>query len=338
MFLEKLFGPGGPVLDWLQVEITTHCRGRGPYSVFNSLRDKWISQHMSWELFESLVPAMARSRLVHLQGWGDPFLHPRFIDMVRLTAQHGALVATASMLPDLEDEYVEAMVQAGVGLFTLHIHDLSKSADGPSDTDKLRQTLERLAEAKARLNSPTPRAVVLATLTRSGLSEVHHLPDRLAGLGVQTLVVNALSFVSQGWPEDEVLVPRDEEEYLEIRTRLRRMANRAAELGMQTHHFLVYGGARPTGCIERPHRAVFISSRGEVSPCIFNCLPLTAPAGYRFQGMDLDFPRLVFGDVGEAPLARIWKHPGYSAFRREFARGRLPEHCQGCWRPYLVPE
>jgi len=42
------------------------------------------------EAFTNLVPAFSTPKLVYLQGWGEPFTHPQFFEMVRLASKPAA--------------------------------------------------------------------------------------------------------------------------------------------------------------------------------------------------------------------------------------------------------
>jgi len=61
-------------LGFVQVEVSTKCQLNCimcPKSVF---RDEWISKDMEMEVFESIP--FKKFRYTHLQGWGEPLLHP----------------------------------------------------------------------------------------------------------------------------------------------------------------------------------------------------------------------------------------------------------------------
>src|SRR5438094_6339478 len=54
---------------------------------------------MKFEVFEKLLAQMPELEELHLQGLGEPMMHPRFFDMVRLAADRGVFVSTNSNMP-----------------------------------------------------------------------------------------------------------------------------------------------------------------------------------------------------------------------------------------------
>ncbi|MDQ7785248.1 MAG: hypothetical protein RDU20_20350, partial [Desulfomonilaceae bacterium] len=79
-FLSNLFVPR---LDWIQVEVTSHCNAECVYCPHAVSKRSRHQTHMSMDTFEKLLPFFRRTAHVHLQGWGEPLLHPRFFEMVR---------------------------------------------------------------------------------------------------------------------------------------------------------------------------------------------------------------------------------------------------------------
>ena len=62
---------------------------------------------MPFETFTRLVDELTGLRELHLQGLGEPMMHPRFFDMVEYAAQRGISVSTNSNLTLLNDRRAE---------------------------------------------------------------------------------------------------------------------------------------------------------------------------------------------------------------------------------------
>src|SRR5512138_3896528 len=69
---------------------------------------------MSWDTFSSLVDGFPELRKLHLQGLGEPMMHPRFFDMVQYAAGRGVEVTTNSNLTLLNRERAEKLVRSGL--------------------------------------------------------------------------------------------------------------------------------------------------------------------------------------------------------------------------------
>ena len=85
-----------PRLDWIQVEVTSYCNAACVYCPHTVYQGHWASRHLPLTTFAKLLPALARARLVYLQGWGEPLLHPDFFNMVALAKQAGCRVGTTT--------------------------------------------------------------------------------------------------------------------------------------------------------------------------------------------------------------------------------------------------
>ena len=88
-----------PRLDWIQVEVTTHCQAACWYCPHTVYRDHWDSRHLDPATWRGILPALKRARLVHLQGWGEPLLHPDFFTLVSQAKAVGCQVGTTTNGP-----------------------------------------------------------------------------------------------------------------------------------------------------------------------------------------------------------------------------------------------
>ena len=97
-------------LECLQVEVTSCCMGRCVYCPHTTRSDAWKSRHMSPEIFAALWPVMTRAGRVHLQGWGEPFLNPHFMDFVSLARRAGCAVSTTTCGMVMNEKLAEDIV------------------------------------------------------------------------------------------------------------------------------------------------------------------------------------------------------------------------------------
>jgi MoaA/NifB/PqqE/SkfB family radical SAM enzyme len=71
---------------------------------------------MPIELFRKLITAFRKTALVYLQGWGEPFIHPQFIEMLQIVKEADCLVGTTTNGTLLSRETIEKMVSQGLDL------------------------------------------------------------------------------------------------------------------------------------------------------------------------------------------------------------------------------
>lgn len=342
-------------LDWIQVEVSARCEGRCRYCPVHRLSGKREPALMTADTFRRLLPALSAAKLVYLQGWGEPLLHPDFWEMARQVGKTGAGVGFTTNGAFLDPANRRALLESPVEILAVSLagaaaetHDRFRPG---SPMEVLDRNLTALRREAAESGAEAPRLHLAYLLLADNLDE---LPEALAlarQWGATQMVVSQLSLILDREMEEQSLLTRPDLWPLarEAITEARAMAGPgAADAGVGGRHrgisLHVHGfdadGARPT-CPENVLRSCFISARGQVSPCVMNNLGLRAGtrATHRFHGRDLLIRSLEFGNLREASLEEIWRGKGARAFRRTFrhriwqgSRGRegLPESCREC--------
>ena len=126
MLLNNLFKKSYPRLDWIQVEVSSYCNADCIYCPHTAYRKNWQNRHLPLQVFERLIPAFAKTRLIYLQGWGEPFLHPDFFVMLQSAKQAGCLVGTTSNATILNDKSIERLVGEGLDGLSVILSRLSE--------------------------------------------------------------------------------------------------------------------------------------------------------------------------------------------------------------------
>ena len=321
-----------PGLDWIQVEVTTWCGGACIYCPRTVYQESWRSRHLSLDTFRRLLPALAQARLVHLQGWGEPLLHPHFFEMAALAKQAGARVSTTTNGMLLDEGMPTALVESGLEVVAFSLAGLGETNDHyrpGTSFGRVVAAIDALHQAKNRLGRSRPEIHLAYMLLRGGLKDLPRLPQTLGGLGISQVVISTLDFVASRELAGEALGLGSEGEQKELARRLVEVASAGEHYGMKIHH--PYNRPRPPGggCRENAARALVVGADGMASPCVFANL---APSGvtYRHQGQERPYRRLAFGNLNDRPLKDIWEDPGYSAWRRALWRRELTPPCQGC--------
>ncbi len=301
MIIEKLVSLFTPTFDWIQVEVTSACNAACIYCPRTVYRKTWEDRHLPLETFKKLKPAFADTRHIHLQGWGEPFLHPDFFEMVAIAKAQAFQVGTTTNAMLLNEETVRKVIESGLDILAFSLAGTTERNDvirkGTSLKNVLK-TIETLSREKEKRGTSGPEIHVAYMLFRSGMTELETLPSLLEGLGVSQVVVSTLDFVPTEELRKEAVIPATEEEYREI-------------------------------CTENIQRALCVSSDGAVTPCVYTSLGVSGTY-YDLQGEKVSYQRMVFGNIQEKDVRDIWKEKFYSAFRRSFCKGELAPTCQKC--------
>ena len=314
-----------PRLDWIQVEVTSYCNAACVYCPHTVYQGHWASRHLPLTTFAKLLPALARARLVYLQGWGEPLLHPDFFNMVAQAKQAGCRVGTTTNGMLLDAEAITRLVESGLDLvaFSLAGADERHDAIRPGTSfKKVLQAIQALQRAKEKLGALRPAIHIAYMLLRSRAADLAKLPQVLPGLGVEQVVISTLDFVPRKELAIETILPQTTGEYEELSASLRETAELAGRYGLKVHYQLKEPGAARLLCPENVQRALFVGADGRVSPCVFANLPVTR-ATYCARDGERPYQRLIWGKLEELPLAAIWRQQAYINFRGSFFTGRL---------------
>lgn len=327
------FAPALPAFDWIQVEVTSYCNASCLYCPHTVYREKWLSRHFPLGAFQKLQPAFQKARLIHLQGWGEPLLHPDFFTMVSLARQAGCRVGTTTNGILVDAPLAARLVTSGLDFIAFSLAGTTAEKNDAfrrgASLKKVLEAIQLLQKAKREAGSARPAVNVAYLLLRSGIGELPRLPDLLEGYGVDQVVITTLDFVPSPALEKESLFLTETEAAEELLTSLEEVTTRGKEKGLSIYYQLSNRGFKKQGCSESVQRAFFISANGLVSPCVFTNVPV-AQATYLVHGAVRQYARIIFGNIHERDVFSIWRQKAYVNFRRSFSTGRLTFFCRDC--------
>ncbi len=320
--------PTPPAWDWIQVEVTTRCNALCSYCPRTVYGKSWPERDLPLEIFRRLLPDLPRARHVHLQGWGEPLLHPEFFQMARLARKAGCQVGTTTNGTLLDQELARELVATGIDVVAF-----SLAGTGPKN-DALRRGaplgrvmagILSLLQARSQARSRVPEIHIAYMLLGSALEELVSLPHILRGLPVGQVVVSTLDCVLDASLEREVVG----ESTPELLSCLNEMGKRLAAQGTLLHHHLGGKGGSSGPCTENVLRAMVVGADGEVTPCVYTNLDVPRARQFRAGG-EKPLERLSFGNLAQRSLRSIWEDQAYQAFRQFLLKGFPLGQCQGC--------
>ena len=144
---------------------------------------------------------------LHLQGLGEPLMHPEFFAMVRLAAARGIEVSTNTNLTVLSERRAAECIASG-------LHRIHVSIDGAtaptyehirvrSRFERVVRNVRRLVAARAQAGSATPDIRLVAVAMRANLHELARLVHLAHELGTPHLSVQHLchEYAEESLPE-----------------------------------------------------------------------------------------------------------------------------------------
>jgi radical SAM protein with 4Fe4S-binding SPASM domain len=287
---------------------------------------------MKYEDFTSMVDQFPALEHLHLQGLGEPIMHPRFFDMVRYATGCGVRVSTNTNGTLVNARRAEECVTSGLDCLHLSIDGATAETYERirvrAHFDRVTANLERLLDTRQRIGSDTPRIRMVSVIMRQNL---HELPDlvRLAarwsaeGLFVQHLCHD---FGESTLPEhyrpmrdfvsEQTLLEEDPERVERYFSAARAAA---AELGVDLRLPRTRPRAHPPGTPGRkrcswPWTGAYISYEGKAMPCCMVSTP----------------DRINFGSMAEQGVQAIWNSEEFHAFRDRLDSDDPPDLCTSC--------
>ncbi len=287
---------------------------------------------MLWDTFTSLLSGFPDLERLHLQGLGEPMMHPRFFDMVRYASDRGVQVTTNTNLSLLNAERAARLIDSG-------LKTVFFSIDGstPETYERIRKrahfdrvvgNVERLLDVRARMGSATPSLRIVMVIMRQNLHELPDLVEMAHGWSAEEMFVQHLShdFGEPTLPDEY----KPMREYIgreslahEDPARIERYFGKARELAQSLGLKLRLPRTTPKRYAEGtpgrercdwPWTGAYISYEGYMMPCCMVATP----------------DRINFGKVTDHTLLSVWNGPEYNAFRDQLDSQSPPDICKSC--------
>lgn len=286
---------------------------------------------LPWDDFVGIVDGLPALSELHLQGLGEPLMHPRFFDMTDYAVARGVAVSVNTNLSLLTAR--SAMRFARSGMTTIYV-----SVDGATAStyewirdggrfERLERNMLRLRDAIDR-HGGGPRVAVTAVVMRENVDELADLVVLAARWGVRAVNVQHLchDFGEETLPERyapmrafvaaQTLVGHDPERVAAAFARARAAAARHG-VALRLPRVVPVAHASDTPGRERcdwPWRGPYVAYDGTAMPCCMVATP----------------DRAALGNVIAEGVDAVWNNPAYEDFRRRLGSADPPEICRSC--------
>lgn len=322
-----------PAFDWIQVEITTYCNAACIYCPRTVYKGSWIDRHLPFDLFRKIEPAFPKTRHLHLQGWGEPFLNPDFFKMASLAKNEGLQVGTTTNGMLLDQEKAARLIDTGIDIVAFSLAGTNEQSNDRirkgTQFLKVMKAIETLEKEKIKRGSQTPAIHIAYLVLRSAINETEKLPPLLEGRGISQMVISTLDFVAAEELQSEVIRPSSGEEHLEMESLFLSVAREGGKRGIAVHHYWPPFGGLKRYCHENVQKALCIASDGAVTPCVFTNLQVGEPFQYLLDEKR-PYRRNIMGTLQNQTLFDIWRGKPYKKFRNSFSGRNIDPLCRGC--------
>lgn len=282
--------------------------------------------------FQRLIDQLTDLKQLHLQGLGEPLMHPEFFDMVRYATARGIAVSTNTNLTLLSPRRARLCVDSG--LRELHVSLDAASAEiyerirVGARFSRVCRNLASLQRARAATESEYPKVRIIVVLMRQNLEQLPAIVRLAHDFGVSTVFAQHLchDFQEDSLPERY----RPMREFVDAQTLLGEAPERiarlfaaaraeAGRLGVELRlPRLGAPAAIPTTVTHRrcdwPWRGPYISYTGDTMPCCMVGTP----------------DRSTLGNMLDGDVATVWDGVAYQEFRQALGSDTPPAVCRSC--------
>jgi MoaA/NifB/PqqE/SkfB family radical SAM enzyme len=308
----------------LQVEITSRCTRRCVVCPRTALETEWEEGDLAAAAWRRLVPYLRLTEHVHLQGWGEPLLHPELPDWTRQARAAGCTVGLTTN-GDLLDGATDWLLRGDVDQVVISLAGGDRRHAALRDGSDLAGALAaggRLARA-AREHGRALRVSGSYLLTRRNAPDLPAVVRRAADAGLGELFVIHLDCRTSPWQTDHSAFARGGlaagvVEHLDA-------AERAAGVCGLPYRGPPREGAEPIACALDPGRFAFVGHDGSVAPCVNLLLPgAAAIPRWTDEGLCRVTP-VVYGNLADASLADLLASSARERFVAPFRARRAAE-------------
>lgn len=279
--------------------------------------------HMDLRVIEALRPYFRSAAYVGLVGNGEPFLHPRLLEIVEIIAGEGAVPSIISNATLWPDEKIDRLIAAGRSILIVSFDGGTKETfewiRRPAVFEQVIANMHRLRERKRAAGSEFPVTNILCCLMRENLGETAQVVEIAAEAGVNTVHFQTVIPYNPDL-RGSTLTAADREA---VSGAVNRARERGRGLGVAVHFHSQWDEERPA-----------VNGGGMYCPNIWEQLHVEMRGTLRFCCYWDPEP---LGNVTETPAGELWNAPSFVALRERFRRGDLPKLCTSMPCPNLRP-
>lgn len=286
-----------------------------------------------------MAPAFGYFKMIFLQGWGEPLLHPRFWDMAELAKRSGAQVGFRTNALLYDDEAIERTLDMKLDFVSFTLTGASAATHhrhrAGTDFDLLCRRVRQLNERRTTTKIPLYISINY-TMMRGNF---HELPDAVAlaaDLGADQLCAEHMDCIPVRQMESQVVFLNPQEADVEIAAAAHRISSERSILFSCEPLFV---SAEPKRCSADPLRGtLYVTSDARVVPCHQMALPLGAVDSFWFHGKASVGEPVVLGRADQLPLIEIMSSDEAAQLLKDNSKPEpsYPLLCKTCYKLFGV--
>lgn len=285
----------------ISIEPTTSCNLRCPECPSGLRSFTRPTGMLDGELYRKAIDELAPT-LTYLTFYfqGEPYLHPRFLEMVSYASERKIYTATSTNAHYLNEQMAVRTVESGLDRLIISIdgttQDAYESYRIGGSLEKVLMGAKNIIAAKRQLRSSTPHVTFQFLVVAANEHQIPELHKMARQVGVDQVVLKTAQIYD--YENGSPLIPKQQ---------------RFSRYQQNSDGTWSVKNALHDHCWKMWHSCV-ITWDGKVVPCCFD--------------KDAQF---VLGDLRRDSFREIWKGKQYDAFRAQLLRSRSEiEMCRNC--------
>lgn len=284
----------------LSIEPTTSCNLRCPECPSGLRSFTRPVGSMEYDFYKKIID-QCRSFLSYLILYfqGEPYLNPRFLDLVQYASENGIYTVSSTNAHYLSDDNAKKTVLSGLDKIIISLDGTDQASYERyrigGNYDKVINGIRKLVYWKEKLNKRTPRIVIQFLVLKTNQHQIKDIKKLSHELGVNQLVLKTAQVYNLEKGSD--IIPADEK-----LSRYKRI-----------NGTYVIKNNLENKCWRMWSSSV-ITWDGKLVPC---CFDKDAKYG--------------LGNLREKRFSEIWKNENHSLFRKQIITSRKNiDICQNC--------
>lgn len=302
-----------------KIEPTVRCQLRCPMCYRTNMGsigvvDGWachtlpnlVDRDMTLEDFKHVLGELKGVKSVSAHGWGEPLMHPQFMELMREIRNHGMdnhLVTNGLLLNErLSKTFIQECEPIKI---TFSVDAGEKEAyEQIRIGAKFDLLLNNIRAAIANRNqfNPSTQVDLYCTLGTHNLNQIESLAKLGASLGVDVVSFNDLTLYNLGIADSEHAIRTNR--LLDVVSSRVKQLNRSYAPKTK----IMFSWQQERGC-ELAWTQILVQVNGDVSTC--GCDPAR-------------------GNILRTPLKELWNNAEWRKFRRQMLNGEMPQTF-GCY-------
>jgi len=316
---------------WINVEVTSKCNlkcnmcPRQSFNVFN--------QDMTEDVFMKLAKEFTLFQMVDLTGWGEPLLHPRLFDFVKIVKEKKCIVKFTTNGVLLDKEKAQDIIELKIEWVVFSIDSPSENTYREirgTDLNRVLENVKNLSELKKKYKTRYPLIDIAVVISKKNIEELPEMVRVAKTLNANRLLVNNVHVVSKKEDIDILLYKIDPDQNIDVIKRdnsIKEAKKIASELGVNLNFcFTSFEPLLLKRCPLNIDKTMFVSWNGNVSPCCDLGHPVP---GVISKDEIIKNTELVFGNVKENTIVEIYNSEKYREFRKKIKKC-IPDECRHC--------